>query len=249
MTYQFISEQSSVRAVRRLCRVLEVSPSAYYRWRVQPVSARSRADEQLLERIRMIHQASRAVYGSPRVHAALRQEGLFCSRKRVARLMRQHGIRAKTVRRFRITTHVHRSQRTFIDLVRRRFAIDEPNRVWASDITYIWTREGWTYLAVILDLHSRRVVAWEVSARLTSELITSALQRALRVRLAPAGLVFHSDRGSQYTCDELVHIVEQYNLRQSLGLSCYDNAAAESFIHTIKTLGMKPPVRFEEQYP
>jgi transposase InsO family protein len=146
--------------------------------------------------------------------------------------MREHHLQAKTVRRFKVTT---RARRSGVDLVQRHFEVDRPNRIWVSDITYIRTGEGWVYLAVVLDLHSRRVVGWELGARLTSALITSAVYRALESRSIDAGLILHSDRGGQYTGDEMQAVIGTHGLRQSLGLSCYDNAVAESFMHTIKS--------------
>jgi len=233
--YGFIGEQSSVRAVRSLCRVLGVSRSAYYHHRAHPVSRRQKVDTALLDRIAAVHQASRGVYGSPRVHDALRGEGILCSRKRVARLMREHHLRAKTVPRFRVTTRRGHSVRPQVDLVQRRFDIGPANRVWTSDITYLLTAQGWMYLAVVLDLSSRRVVGWELSTRLTTELVTTALQRALQTREVPEGLVLHSDRGTQYTSQEIGLIAREHGLRQSHGFSCYDNAVTESFFHTLKT--------------
>jgi len=235
MVYEFIREYSGTSPVRTFCRVLGVSPSAYYHWRSEPVSTHRRVDGELLERIGAIHDASRALYGSPRIYATLRQEGIHCSRKRVARLMREHGIRAKTARRFRVTTRSGRFGHRSVDLVQRCFRVEEPNRIWTSDITYLWTREGWVYLAVILDLYSRRVVGWELGSRLSSELVTAALQRALSTRSPSAGLVLHADRGTQYTADQLHRLAREHGLRQSHGLSCFDNAVTESFFHTIKT--------------
>jgi putative transposase len=215
--------------------VLGVSRSAYYHHQAHPMSTRQKTDGQLLDRIGAIHQASRELYGSPRVHDALKGEGIRCSRKRVARLMREHHLRAKTVRRFRVTTRRGHSVRPQVDLVHRRFDIGRVNRVWTSDITYLLTSQGWMYLAVVLDLSSRRVVGWELSTRLTTELVTTALQRALETREVTPGLVLHSDRGSQYTSQELGLVVREHGLRQSHGLSCYDNAVTESFFHTLKT--------------
>lgn len=232
--YEFIRERSAVSQVRRLCRVFGVSPSAYYRWRVHPVSLRAKADEYLLERIRAIYKVHRGIYGSPRIHDALSDEDIRCGKKRVARLMREHNIRAKTVRRYKITTRSDRSKQC-VDLVCRDFHVRQPNRIWSSDITYIPTRQGWVYLAIILDLHSRRVVGWELGTRLTASLLTSALDRALAARNFAAGLIVHSDRGSQYTGEQLQTIVERHGLKQSFAFSCYDNAVAESFFHTIKT--------------
>jgi len=233
--YEFIRERSRVNRVRQLCRMLGVSSSAYYAWRSQGISSRAQADARLLEHIRAIYTANRGVYGAPRIHDALADEGIHCGRKRIARLMRQHDIRAKTVRRFRTTTQSDRFATSGIDRVQRRFTVDRPDRIWSSDITYIATHEGWVYLAVILDLHSRRVVGWEIAARLSASLLTSALERALDARRIAPGLILHSDRGSQYTCDQVQVIAERHGLEQSFGASCYDNAVAESFMHTIKS--------------
>jgi len=199
------------------------------------VSQHAKADERLLDRISAIYKLHRGVYGAPRIHDALADEGMRCGKKRVARLMREHDIRAKTVRRFKITTRSDRSSHQCVDLVCRDFQVGQPNRIWSSDITYIPTRQGWVYLAIILDLHSRRVVGWELGARLTANLLTCALHRALDTRSFAAGLILHSDRGSQYTGDQLQTIVERHGLKQSFAFSCYDNAVSESFIHTIKT--------------
>lgn len=237
MIYQFIEGHAANHRVGLLCRALRVSRSGFYDWRRGDLSARREANQRLLADIAEIHRQSRQTYGSPRIWYALRQRGLRCGRKRVARLMRQHQIRAKTKRRFKITT---RSRRGFVDvpdLVQRNFHAPAPNRVWTSDITYLWTREGWVYLAVILDLYSRMVVGWELSDRLTTDVVTSALMRALDRRRPSHELVLHSDRGSQYTSDELKMLAFHNDIRLSMGAkgSCYDNAASESFFHTLKT--------------
>jgi putative transposase len=230
-----IQEHTTWSDVRTLCRTLGVSRSAYYRWQACGPSRHQREDARLLEHIGSIHRASRGLYGSPRIYDALVEEGIHCGRKRVARLMRAHGIRAKTVRRFRVTTVSDRSQRCCVDLVRRQFTQPLANRTWTSDITYLWTRQGWAYLAVVLDLHSRRIVGWQLGARLTTDLVSSALERALQTRAVSEGLVLHSDRGTQYTSRELQTLAQQHGLRQSYGFSCYDNAVTESFFHTLKT--------------
>jgi transposase InsO family protein len=237
----FIQEQSRTTNVRGLCRVLGVSPSAYYRWRQYPASTHRQDDALLIKRIQSIYTARKCVYGSPRIHDALREQGIRCGRKRVARLMREHHLRAKTVLRFRVTTKPARTHRPCQDLVGRNFQTAEPNRIWTSDITYLWTRQGWAYLAVVLDLHSRRVVGWELAARLTTDLVTSAILRAIDARPIAEGLVFHSDRGSQYTSQELQRLAREHGLRQSHGFSCFDNAVTESFFHTLKT----EHIRFE----
>jgi putative transposase len=232
-----VQEHSVRYSVVTLCRVLGVSRSGYYSWHDRLPSERQRANEQLVQRIAQIHQQSRLVYGSPRILKALRQEGIWCNRKRIVRLMQLHHIRAKTKRRFKVTTHTDQRLPVANDLVQQNFAVSAPNRVWTSDITYLWTREGWVYLAVILDLYARRIVGWELSSRLTADLVTSALQRAVDVRQPKPGLILHSDRGSQFASQELHILVERYTIRQSMSATgnCYDNAVTESFFHTLKT--------------
>lgn len=233
--YAFIEEQSPSHTIRFLCRMLRVSPSAFYRWRTHPVSARREADVRLLERIKAIYHREKGIYGSPRIHDALRDEEIRCGRNRVARLMRENGIRAKITPRFKVTTRRDRLARYAPDLVQRQFTIDQPNRIWVSDITYVWSTQGWSYLAVVLDLYSRRVVGWELGARISARLITSALHRALDRRAVKPGLVVHSDRGSQYVSSEVRQVLDGHQCLPSHGLSCYDNAVAESFFHSIKT--------------
>ena len=199
------------------------------------MSRHERIDSELLDRIRAIHKASRATYGSPRIYDALVKQGVSCSQKRVARLMREHHIRAKTARRFRATTQRSSSVGKCIDLVKRNFCAEHCNRIWTSDITYLWTREGWVYLAVVLDLYSRRVVGWELSSRLTTDLVTNAVVRALNTRDAIGELVLHSDRGCQYTSEEMGLLVQKHGIQQSYAFSCFDNAVTESFFHTLKT--------------
>ena len=224
-------------AVGPLCRLLGVSPSAYYRWQKVGQSARERRNSELLGLIQEIYRQSRQTYGSPRLWDALRERGIVCSRKRVARLMHLHGIQAKTKRRFKVTTHASRRGSSVPDLVQRNFTAEQPKQVWTSDITYLWTREGWMYLAVVLDLYSRMIVGWEAGSRLTADLVCRALQRALRWRRCSEGLILHSDRGIQYDSNELKHLAKEHSLRLSMGRkgSCYDNAVTESFFHTLKT--------------
>ena len=187
--------------------------------------------------MQQIHHESRRVYGSPRVWDALRDRGIRCGRHRVARLMRLHGIRAKMVRRYKVTTRSRSGQTIPHDLVQRNFTAVAPDRVWTTDITYIWTREGWAYLAVVLDLFSRMIVGWELSSRLTASLVTSAMKRAISCRRPDEGLILHSDRGSQYASDEYVELAKEHQFQRSMGQtgSCYDNAVTESFFHTLKT--------------
>ena len=237
MKYRFIHDHQHLIDVKRLCAVLQVSRSAYYSWHQAGSSMREQHNQAIVERISQIHQQSHRTYGSPRIWHALRQQGIRCSRKRIARLMHIHGIRAKMVRRFKVTTRSRSTQVMAPDLVQRQFMIHQPNRVWTSDITYIWTREGWAYLAVVLDLCSRMIVGWEISSRLTASLVTTAVERALFWRKPAEDLILHSDRGSQYASTELRSLAKEQMLRLSMGRtgSCYDNAVTESFFHTLKT--------------
>lgn len=235
--FQFIEEHAVRYRVESFCRVLGVSRSGFYAWRKRPPSRCQRANKDLLGQITEIHHESRENYGSPRICQALHQRGISCSRTRVARLMRLHGLRARTKRRFKVTTHSRHGLPVAPDLVQRNFSAPAPNKVWTSDITYLWTREGWVYLAVVLDLYSRSIVGWELSPRLTADLVTAALQRAVDRRQPGSELIFHSDRGSQYVSEELQALIEHYDIRPSMGAkgSCYDNAVTESFFHTLKT--------------
>jgi putative transposase len=237
MKYKFLKDHGDEMPVRSLCQLLSVAPSAYYRRQQLGPSNREQQNQQLLPMIREIHQQSRRTYGSPRVWDALHQRGIPCSRKRIARLMRLDGIRAKTMRRFKITTRARSGQGIAPDLVRQRFTAPAPNRIWTTDITYLWTREGWAYLAVVLDLYSRMIVAWELSSRLSASLVTSAVERAIHTRKPSEGLILHSDRGSQYGSDQLRQLAKEQKLQLSMGRTgnCYDNAVTESFFHTLKT--------------
>ena len=187
--------------------------------------------------MQQIYHQSRRLYGSPRVWDALRDRGIRCGRHRVARLMRLHGIKAKTVRRYKVTTRSRSDQVVPSDLVQRNFTAAAPDQVWTTDITYIWTREGWSYLAVVLDLFSRMIVGWELSSRLTASLVTAAMNRAITWRTPAEGLILHSDRGSQYASVECIELAKEHQFQRSMGStgSCYDNAVTESFFHTLKT--------------
>jgi putative transposase len=195
------------------------------------------SNERLLEAIRAIYNQSHGRYGSPRITAALHAQGYTCSKNRVARLMRQAGIKDKTKRRFKVTTHANKTKEASPNLVAQNFTAQTANQLWCSDITYLWTREGWLYLAVVFDVFSRRIVGYALSARLTADLVEDALQRALHSRTVRAGLMFHSDRGSQYASASVRAILGQYHLRQSMSSTgcCYDNAISETFFHTPKT--------------
>jgi transposase InsO family protein len=237
MKYAFIQQHQKVIPVKDLCKILNVSRSAYYRWKSVGISQREQANQALLPLIQQIHQYSRKVYGSPRIYNALRQHGIGCSRNRIARIMHNAGIRAKTVRRYKITTRSRVSRVTTPDFVQRNFSAPKPNYIWTTDITYVWTKQGWAYLAVVLDLFSRMIVGWELSTRLSTSLVTESVKRALFKRAPSERLILHSDRGSQYTSTQLQEFAKEHNIQLSMGRtgSCYDNAVTESFFHTLKT--------------
>jgi len=241
--YRFIAEEKAHHSVALLCRVLHVAKSAFYAWQRQQVSARARADDHLINEITVIYDDSRCTYGAPRVHAELRRRGKHVGRKRVARLMRKAGLVGRCPRRFRRTT-LPDPTADVQDLVQRQFRPTAPNQVWCADISYIRTWEGWLYLAVILDAYSRKIVGWALADHLRTELATTALQKALTSRRPPAGLVCHSDRGSQYTSSTYGEILDRHGARQSIGRpgTCWDNAVAESFFATLKKELIYPQV-------
>lgn len=237
MRYQFVRDHCGQFPVQRMCRVLQVSPSAYYAWRVRPESRRVREDRRLLVEIKAIHQAKREVYGSPRLHAELRAQGLCLSEKRVARLMRAGGIRAKQKRKFKVTTDSQHSHPVAPNLLERDFEASAPNKKWVADITYIPTREGWLYLAAVLDLYSRMIVGWSMDGRMTRRLVLDALGMAVGRRRPGPGLLHHSDRGSQYACGDYREALTAHGMVCSMSRKgdCWDNAPMESFFHTLKT--------------
>ena len=235
--FRLIEAEKASHSVPLLCRMLGVSKSGYYAWRRRPPSKRARRDAILLEKIETIHRNSRATYGSPRVHAELRAIGICCGRKRVTRLMRQAKLRG-CLRGRRIKTSYRAAlQHAAPDLVRRNFAAGEPDKLWVADITYVRSREGFVYLAFILDVCSRKVVGWSMATHLRTELVVDALLMAIARRKPAPGLVHHSDRGAQYTSLSFGKRLEDEGLLPSMGRvgSAYDNALAESFVATLKT--------------
>ena len=223
--------------IQAMARVLQVSVSGYYDWRKRPASKRTQENKILSKKIIEYHQASRATYGSPRIHKDLRSAGHNISLKRVARLMREVGISGKVKRQFRVTTTSKHSRPRADNLVNQAFSTAAPSRLWASDISYIATQEGWLYLAVTLDLFSRKVIGWAFSDRLIDDLCLRALEMALRQRDAPLGLIHHSDQGSQYASSRFRNTLETSAIDQSMSRkgNCYDNAVVESFFATLKT--------------
>ncbi len=236
MRYQFIMAEKAQFPVSVLCRTLRVSTSGYNAWCDRPESPRRQTDRRLLAAIRAVHQSSRGTYGSPRVHAELREQGHGVGRHRVARLMREDGLQARKRRRFRKTTQSNHPHPVAPNLLERRFDVEGPNRAWVTDLTYIWTLQGWLYLCVILDLFSRRVVGWSMDSRIDRHLTLGALRMALSHREAAKGLVHHSDRGSQYAAGDYRKVLTAHGLECSMSRKgdCWDNAVVESFFATLK---------------
>ena len=235
--YRFIVAEQAVYPIAVLCRVLGVARSGYYVWLHRRVSARQQANLVLTEQIRGIHADSRHSYGSPRIHAALQQQGICCSRKRVARLMQQATLVGCRLRRRARTTRAEPTHQPAPNLVARQFTVDVLDQLWVGDITYVPTWEGWLYLAVLVDACSRRVVGWAMAEHLGGALTQDALAMALTRRQPTAELVHHSDRGSQYTAAAYQTLLTQHGVSVSMSRAgdCYDNALVESFFATLKT--------------
>ena len=223
-----------------MCQVLQVSRAGYYAWLGRPESPRSLHQAGIVERIRQVHRDSRETYGSPRVHRALKAQGVACCENTVAKLMRDAGVRAATARRFVVRTtdsgHGHAIAENTLD---RRFEPGEADRVWVGDITYIATGEGWLYLAAVLDLGSRKVVGWATADHLRSELVERALSNALEHRRPSGSVLHHSDRGVQYACDDYQELLRAHGLEVSMSRkgNCWDNAPMESFFLTVTDCG------------
>ncbi len=236
MRFAFIDAQKAHWPVTVQCGVLDVSCSGYYAWKGRPVAPRATEDAELVIEIKAAHKAGRGAYGSPRVHRELRAQGRRIGRKRVERLMRQEGIVARKKRRFRKTTDSNHPHPIAPNVLERHFDVELPNTAWVTDVTYVWTYEGWLYLAVILDLFSRRVVGWTASANNDRALALGALDRAIATRIPLLGLIHHSDRGSVYASADYGDALTKIGAVKSMSRKgdCWDNAVAESFFATIK---------------
>lgn len=220
-----------------MCRVLEVSSSGYYKWRLLDDTPKQAEDQQLSDLISVLHAASHQSYGVRRVVRGLCQQGILVNRKRIQRLMRELGIKGKGApKRFISTTNSDHNKRVACNILNRRFTVDTPNTHWVTDITYIWTKEGWMYVAVVIDIFSRMVVGWAASAKIDAALVCLALQKAIAKRQPAPGLILHSDRGVQYCSDEFQQLVCKHGIIQSMSrkANCWDNAVAESFFRTLK---------------
>jgi putative transposase len=238
MKFRLVEDQREIFPVRVLCGVLGVSPAAYYAWRSRPESPRKAANRALLTEIRRVHMAHRQRYGAPRVHAALRAEGLTASRGRVERLMRHHGIRAMMPWRFRVcTTDSHHDLPIAPNRLDQKFTASRPNQIWLADMTYVPTEEGWLYLAVVLDLFTRKIVGWAMRDHMRAELTIAAMTMAIQRQKPPLGLIHHSDRGSQYASADYRKILRKAQMIQSMSRkgNCWDNAPMESCFGSLKT--------------
>jgi len=243
--YKFIREHKHKWSVKLLTKVLSVSRSAYYAWLKQAKSKRHLENEKLIEEISYYFQESRQAYGSPRIHKDLREAGYQVGVNRVARLMRKAGIRAKSKRKYKLTTNSKHKRPKAANLLKQNFNTTASNKLWAADISYIATREGWLYLAIVLDLFSRKVIGWSFSKRLKDDITVSALEMAIKQRLkkqrkktsTAAATICHSDQGSQYASNLYLTTLSQNHLTASMSAkgNCYDNAVVESFFASLKT--------------
>jgi len=233
----FIQSNSREFPVLTMCRVLGVKSGSYYAWQSRPESKRDKENQQLMEEIKKIHKKSRGTYGSPRIHATLNKEGKIYGLNRVARLMNEAQIQATKRKKYIMTTDSKHSLPLADNYLNRVFEAENPNEVWLADITYIWTDEGWLYLAAVLDIYSRRIVGWSMADNMRVELTLTALEMAIEQRQPDAGLLHHSDRGSQYAATQYQALLKanEMNCSMSRKGNCWDNAPMESFFDTLKT--------------
>jgi putative transposase len=235
--YAFIRAQSNDYPVVRLCDVLEVSASGYYDWRDRPESSRTVENRKLVTKITLFHRASRAIYGSPRIHKDLLESGEVVGLNRVARLMQQHGIQSRMARKFVITTDSKNTMQPAPDRLQRHFDVEMPDKAWVSDTTFIPSRQGWLYLAVVIDLYSRQVLGWAMGERNNAQLVQDALTMAVWRRGKVKSVIVHSDQGSTYASGDYQRLLKENDLLCSMSRKgeCLDNAVAESFFGTLKT--------------
>ena len=237
MKYAWIQEQHAEFAVTSLCRILEVSRSGYYEWLGRPPSVQPDTDQQLEAKVQQYFAQGRGLYGTRRIKHLLAQEGLRVSRRRMARVLHQAGLRCKTRRKFKAPMAAGQAQTVAPNQLNREFTVPAPDTIYVGDITYLPTGEGWLYLAVVLDLCSRAVVGWSMADHMRAELVNQALWMAISQRQPAAGLIMHTDRGSQYGAESYRQLLRQHGIEPSMSRkgNCWDNAVAESFFHTLKT--------------
>lgn len=238
MIFKFMKSHANEFKIEKMAQVFKVSRDGYYKYLRQQPSVRKIENQALLSTIRVIHKKSRELYGSPRVHSALKKLGKKYSRKRVAKIMQQNGIQSKIKKRWKTATKGTKDLTLVVsNLLNQNFTVNAPDRVWVSDITYIKTKTGWLYLATTLDLFSRKIIGFSMSDRIDTNLVIQALAQAVCHRVPSPGLIHHSDRGTQYTSNAFKEFIRKCGMRQSMSGrgNCYDNAVMESFYHTIKT--------------
>ena len=237
MKFRFIADHREMFKVGRMCTLLKVSRSGFHAWFNRPESRRSRENRALEDKIRVLHAASHGIYGAPKIHQDLVDDGVPCGKNRVARIMRKAGLRSRTRKKFKATTNSKHNFPVAPNLLNQNFTAEAADSAWVGDITYIWTGEGWLYLAVLLDLYNREIVGWSASSRMTRQLAIDALQMALGRRTPQKGLLHHTDRGSQYASNDYQKILKEHGFLCSMSRkgNCYDNAVAESFFGRLKS--------------
>ena len=236
MKFQAIRDHEDRYRIRWMCQTLGVSSSGYFAWRKTPEGKRETKDADLLASIASVRTGRQKNYGSPRVTKALNDKNVRCSRNRVARVMRKHGIRAVATQKFKATTDSKHDHPVAENVLNRQFTPSRKDQAWAADITYIWTEEGWLYLAAVMDLYSRRIIGWSMKERMTQDLVLDAMRMALQSRGKTSGLIHHSDRGTQYAAGTFQSLLQGRGIVCSMSRkgNCYDNAVVESFFHTLK---------------
>ncbi|WP_281274656.1 IS3 family transposase [Lysinibacillus telephonicus] len=234
--YGFIQQHRHEFRVAKMCEVLGVSRSGYYEWLNRPKSNQKERKEKLTSQIKRVYLDSRRNYGSPKITKQLNSEGVHVSQKTVSRIMKDEGIRSKTVKKYKATTNSKHNLPIYPNLLDQQFKVERPGQAWVADITYIWTSEGWLYLATIMELFSRRIIGWAMDTRMTKELVILALKRAIKTQTPTSGLIHHSDRGSQYASKEYQQVLRTNGIITSMSRkgNCYDNACIESFHSVIK---------------
>jgi putative transposase len=248
LRFSFIDIEKKAFPLFLLCKVMQVSRSGYYHWKKRGTSAREKERSQLIPRVRSIHQDSKATYGSRRMAQELNALGFHCGKHKAGTLMKLAGVAAKQRKKFKATTDSKHTFPVAPNLLNRRFSVTTPNCVWVGDITYIWTSEGWLYLAVVIDLYSRRIVGWSMNKCITRRLVMDAFTMAIWRRKPSSGLIFHSDRGSQYCSHDFQKLLKKHGILTSMSRkgNCWDNAVAESFFGSLKVeqvFGVRYPSR------
>ena len=236
MIYKFIAEHEKKFRVVKMCKVLGVSKSGYYGWRNRPLSKQAKRRQELVKEVKRIHAESNQIYGSPKIHKQLDNEGIKTSERTVQRIMSAESIRSKTVRKYKATTNSDHDDPIYPNIINQDFTTTAPGEVWVADITYVWTKEGWLYLASVMDLFSRKIIGFNMGSRLTKELAIIALERAMINQPPKKGLIHHSDRGSQYASIDYTNKLKEADITISMSRkgNCYDNACIESFHSSIK---------------